>query len=164
MTISSPWWGLLGWFGKALTAREELTAGELGGLGRLWEPVDVERALDCYRAALAAGSRAPRRRPCGSIWQGGRSGSPDGTRRASLWEEAARDTAFDPRPWEELAKFHEHRRRDFAAAHAVVEDALGLAEDTSVSSRVRGGVRLPPRPPRAPASRAADGRGGFAAS
>ncbi len=52
--------GLLGWFGKALTSHEELTAGELGGLGRLWEPVDVERALDCYRAALAAGlSGAP---------------------------------------------------------------------------------------------------------
>ena len=35
---------------------------------------------------------------------------------------------FDPRPWEELAKLHEHRRRDFVTARAVVEDALGLAE------------------------------------
>ena len=55
----------------------------------------------------------------------------------SLWEEAARDTGFDPRPWEELAKFHEHRRRDFVTARAVVDDALGLAEDAGVASSVR---------------------------
>src|SRR5438445_5369394 len=47
--------GLLGWFGGALAAQGSLTAPELGGLGRLWELVDVERALACYRAALAAG-------------------------------------------------------------------------------------------------------------
>ena len=52
----------------------------------------------------------------------------------ALWEEAARDAGFDPRPWEELAKFHEHRRRDFVTARSVVEDALGLAEDASVSN------------------------------
>src|SRR2546426_3204349 len=40
--------GLLGWFGGALSARAEMTAAELGGLGRLWEPVDVERALDIH--------------------------------------------------------------------------------------------------------------------
>ena len=128
---------LLGWFGKALTSREDLSAGELGGLGRLWEPVDVERALACYRDALAAGL----------------AGAPAQTVRlhlarwekrfarwdvaCSLWEAAARDAGFDPRPWEELAKFHEHRRRDFVAARAVVEDALGLAADAGVSSRVR---------------------------
>src|SRR4029453_4693014 len=50
-----------------------------------------------------------------------------GAAACSLWEEAKRHAGFDPRPWEELAKFHEHRRRDFAAARAVVEDALGLA-------------------------------------
>ncbi|PYN16637.1 MAG: hypothetical protein DME05_07705, partial [Candidatus Rokuibacteriota bacterium] len=55
----------------------------------------------------------------------------------SLWEAAARHAVFDPRPWEELAKFHEHRRRDFATARAIVDDALGLAEDAGVPSRVR---------------------------
>ena len=55
----------------------------------------------------------------------------------SLWEAAARHMVFDPRPWEELAKFHEHRRRDFATARAIVDDALGLAEGAGVSSRVR---------------------------
>ena len=129
--------GLLGWFGKALTTREALSAGELGGLGRLWEPVDVERALECYRGALAAGlSGAPAQtvRLQLARWEK-RFARWDAA--CLLWEEAARDAGFDPRPWEELAKFHEHRRRDFAAARAVVQDALGLAEDAGVPPRVR---------------------------
>jgi uncharacterized protein YprB with RNaseH-like and TPR domain len=119
---------LLGWFGGALTAREALSAGELGGLGRLWEPVDVERSVACYRAALAAGlegapAQAVRLRL--ARWEK-RLARWDAA--CSLWEAAVRHAAFDPRPWEELAKFHEHRRRDFAAARGIVEDALGLAE------------------------------------
>jgi len=120
--------GLLGWFGGALSARAEMTAAELGGLGRLWEPVDVERALACYRAALAAGlagapAQAVRLRLARwekrlARWEAAR----------SLWEAAVRHATFDPRPWEELAKFHEHRCRDFVTARAIVEDALGLAE------------------------------------
>jgi hypothetical protein len=127
--------GLFGWFGRALTSREELTAGELGGLGRLWEPVNVERALECYRAALAAGlSGAPAQavRLHLARWEK-RFARWDAA--CSLWEEAARDTGFDPRPWEELAKFHEHRRRDFVAARSVVEGALGLAETAGASVR-----------------------------
>ena len=129
--------GLFGWFGQALTSRDALTAGELGGLGRLWEPVDVERALDCYRAALAAGlSGAPAQAVRLNLarWEK-RFARWDVA--CSLWEEAARDAGFDPRPWEELAKFHEHRRRDFVAARSIVQDALGLAEDAGVSPRVR---------------------------
>jgi len=129
--------GLFGWFGQALTSRDELTAGELGGLGRLWEPVDVERALDCYRAALGAGlSGAPAQAVRLNLakWEK-RFARWDVA--CSLWEEAARDAGFDPRPWEELAKFHEHRRRDFVAARSIVQDALGLAEDAGVSPRVR---------------------------
>jgi hypothetical protein len=129
--------GLLGWFGKALTSSEALSAGELGGLGRLWEPVDLERALACYRGALAAGlsgAAAQAVRLQLARWEK-RFARWDVAR--SLWEEAARDAGFDPRPWEELAKFHEHRRRDFVAARAVVQDALGLAEDAGVSPRVR---------------------------
>ena len=127
--------GLLGWFGKALTSREELTAGELGGLGRLWEPIDVDRALECYRAALAAGlSGAPAQvvRLHLARWEK-RFARWDAA--CLLWEEAARDAGFDPRPWEELAKFHEHRRRDFVRARTVVEDALGLAEAAGASVR-----------------------------
>jgi len=129
--------GLFGWFGQALTSRDELTAGELGGLGRLWEPVDVERALDCYRAALAAGlSGAPAQAVRLNLarWEK-RFARWDVA--CSLWEEAARDAGFDPRPWEELAKFHEHRRRDFVAARSIVQDALDIAVGAGVSSRVR---------------------------
>jgi len=129
--------GLLGWFGGALAAREELTAQELGGLGRLWEPVDVERSLACYRAALDAGlagtpAQAVRLRL--ARWEK-RLARWDAAR--SLWEAAARHAEFDPHPWEELAKFHEHRRRDFLTARSIVEDALGLAEGAGVSARVR---------------------------
>ena len=35
-----------------------------------------------------------------------------------------RRSRFDPRPWEEIAKVHEHRRRDLPAARALVEAAL----------------------------------------
>jgi GNAT superfamily N-acetyltransferase len=54
-----------------------------------------------------------------------------------LWEAAAsapRD--FDPRPWEEIAKVHEHRRRDLAAARRVVEEAITLARRHRASERV----------------------------
>ena len=129
--------GLLAWFGGALTTHEALTPGELGGLGRLWEPVDLERAMACYRGALEAGLT-------GASAQGIRLHLARWEKRfarwdaaCSLWEEAARHVGFDPRPWEELAKFHEHRRRDFATARAIVDDALGLAEDAGVPSRVR---------------------------
>jgi len=59
--------GLLGWFGKALTSREELSAAELGGLGRLWEPVDVERALDYYRARALRRAGAGRASESGQV-------------------------------------------------------------------------------------------------
>jgi tetratricopeptide (TPR) repeat protein len=55
----------------------------------------------------------------------------------ALWEAAAlapRD--FDPRPWEEIAKVHEHRRRDLAAARRVVEEAIELARRHRASERV----------------------------
>ncbi|PYN00923.1 MAG: hypothetical protein DME07_15080 [Candidatus Rokuibacteriota bacterium] len=129
--------GLLGWFGGALAAPAELGAAELAGLGRLWEPVDLERSLECYHAALGAGlagepAQVVRMR---LAWWEKRRARWDTAR--ALWEAAARHAVFDPRPWEELAKFHEHRRRDFATARAIVDDALGLAEDAGVPSRVR---------------------------
>jgi hypothetical protein len=54
----------------------------------------------------------------------------------ALWEAARRHDVFDLRPWEELAKFHEHRARDLTAAHAVVEDALDLARRAGAAPRV----------------------------
>jgi hypothetical protein len=129
--------GLLAWFGSALATPETLTAQELGGLGRLWEPVDVERSVACYRAALEgglAGALAQVVRLRLARWEK-RLARWDAA--CSLWEVAARHEQFDPRPWEELAKFHEHRRGDFQMARSIVEDALGLAAGAGASSRVR---------------------------
>src|SRR5213078_4788033 len=81
---------LVGWFGVALGEAPALRAEEWAGLGRLWEPVVVDRGLGCYRVALEA----------------------------------------------ELAQFHEHRARDFAAARAVVTDALDLARTAGAAERV----------------------------
>ncbi|HEX5816835.1 MAG TPA: ribonuclease H-like domain-containing protein [Methylomirabilota bacterium] len=127
---------LLGWFGEALGEAPEISPAEWAGLGRLWEPIDVDRALVCYRTALDAGldgehAHFVRLR---LAWWEKRSARWDAAR--ALWEMAARHGAFDPRPWEELAKFHEHRRRDFVAAHSVVTAAIDLARAAGAAGRV----------------------------
>src|SRR5207249_9201172 len=104
--------------------------------GRLWEPVDLEQADACYRAALAsdlAGPAAHRVRLRLARWE----------KRAARWDaacalwEAARDhDAFDREPWEEIAKFHEHRRRDLPAARAIVAQALEVADTAGAAPRV----------------------------
>lgn len=126
---------LLGWFAQALGGGAlELGPAELAGLGRLWERVDPERGAACYRAALAAGLdgwQAHRVRLRLARWE---------KRRArweaacALWEASTRGS-FDPHPWEELAKYYEHRRRDFARAYTLVVEALEVA----------GGAGAPPR-------------------
>ena len=130
---------LVGWFGRALGPDAEVRPEELAGLGRLWEPVDVERALACYRGALASGVRGPVARWARmrlALWE----------KRAARWEaacvlwEAARgDVLFDPRPWEELAKFQEHRARDLPAARAIVANALNQARSIGAAPRVLDG-------------------------
>lgn len=128
---------LMGWLGEALQGRTVAVRGEeLAGLGRLWEPVDLSRALACYRAALDAGLpldaehvvrlRLARWEKRLTRWDAA----------CALWEAAARHTGFDPRPWEELAKYHEHRRRDPDAARAVVEGALGRARASGAPAHV----------------------------
>jgi uncharacterized protein YprB with RNaseH-like and TPR domain len=129
---------LLGWFARVLDGDPEvpLAPADLAGLGRLWERADVERAASCYHAALGAGldgALGQRVRLRLAVWE---------KRRArwdvacALWQAAAMGEGFDPLPWEELAKFHEHRRRDLAAARAVVLEALDLARGARVPSRV----------------------------
>ena len=127
---------LLSWFRHALDGAPTLSAGEWAGLGRLWEDVDLDQALRCYRTALDAGLEGEH----GLVvrlrlaWWEKRAARWDAA--CALWETAARQAAFDPRPWEELAKFHEHRRRDFATAHSVVSAALGLARASGVADRI----------------------------
>jgi uncharacterized protein YprB with RNaseH-like and TPR domain len=127
---------LVGWFGRALSDGSSVRPEELAGLGRLWEPFDLERALECYRTILTAGLPEPvaqwaRLR---LAWWEKRAARWDAA--CELWEAARQHDLFDPRPWEELAKFHEHRGRDLAAARTIVEDALGLARSAGAAARV----------------------------
>jgi uncharacterized protein YprB with RNaseH-like and TPR domain len=128
--------GLLGWFGQVLEGkRATLTAEEHAGLARLWERTDVERACASYEAALAAGladERAHAVRIRLARWEKRRT---RWVAARALWEMAAAATTFDPRPWEELAKFHEHRARDLSAARTIVTRALDLAAATSAPTR-----------------------------
>jgi len=127
---------LLGWFGRALAAPDHLGAEDLAGLGRLWEPVDLEQALTCYRAALGGdlpGPTAHRVRLRLARWE---KRATRWARACALWEVASRHGAFDREPWEELAKFHEHRRRDLRTARATVAHALELADAAGAPLRV----------------------------
>ncbi len=130
---------LTGWVAAAVAQAPapELHPDELVGLGRLWESVDVDRGLACYRMALERGLGSPRRERV-MLWLAHRE-----KRRArwseaqSLWEAVMRsEHGFDPRPWEEVAKLHEHRRRDVAAALAVVGDAIARARTHRAPARV----------------------------
>jgi hypothetical protein len=127
---------LVGWFGAALGDAPALRAEEWAGLGRLWEPVDLERGLECYRAALEAGldGEAAHGVRLRLAWWEKRAARWETA--CALWDAARQRDLFDPRPWEELAKFHEHRARDFATARAVVADALDLARAAGAAQRV----------------------------
>jgi uncharacterized protein YprB with RNaseH-like and TPR domain len=127
---------LVGWFGRALVDDAGLRPEELAGLGRLWEPVDPERGLACYRAALQAGLPEPVARWARLRLARWEKRAARWEAACALWEAARRHDIFDPRPWEELAKFHEHRARDLSAAREVVEDALGLARAAGAAPRV----------------------------
>jgi uncharacterized protein YprB with RNaseH-like and TPR domain len=133
---------LLGWFARALTADAPgvLDAWELAGLGRFIESTDPDRGARYFQAALAAGLEgleALRIRLRLARWE----------KRCARWEaactlwEAARGVdLFDVRPWEELAKYHEHRRRDYAAARAVVLEATDLARGAGAPGHVLHGL------------------------
>jgi uncharacterized protein YprB with RNaseH-like and TPR domain len=114
---------------------------ELAGLGRLWEPRDPERGEACYRMALARGLPSPERERLllRLAWREKRRARWIEAR--SLWEAAARSArGFDPRPWEEMAKVDEHRRRDFLAAHRLVQEALTLARAHRAPESVLGAL------------------------
>jgi len=129
---------LFGWLAHALAHGEPgVDDGlDLAGVGRLWERFDPERAVICYRGALAAGLPAPVAHAVRlrlASWE---------KRRArwesacELWEQAASAASFDPRPWEELAKYHEHRARNATTARALVARALDLARTAGSATPV----------------------------
>jgi uncharacterized protein YprB with RNaseH-like and TPR domain len=130
---------LTGWVADAVVRAPvpDLEPEALAGLGRLLEPSEPERSLACYRMALDSGLPTPfRERLLLRLAQGEKRRARWDEARA-LWEAAARGPRdFDPRPWEEIAKVHEHRRRDLPAARRVVEEALELARRHRASERV----------------------------
>ena len=122
---------LTGWVARALADPDGLglTPEEYVGLGRLWEEVDEERGVECYRAALTRGLGSPSRERVllRLALRAKREARWD--EACSLWETAISDDAgFHLRPWEELAKYYEHRARDLAAAHRVASLALAQAQ------------------------------------
>ena len=121
---------LAGWVAETVAQAPGVDLGpdELAGLGKLLESADPDRGEACYRSALDRGLASPaRERLLGRLaWREKRRFRWDASR--VLWEAAARGARiFDSRPWEEMAKIHEHRLRDLAAAHAVVTEALARA-------------------------------------
>jgi uncharacterized protein len=129
---------LLGWFARAMEedGAPARSATELAGLGRLLEPADLDRSLGYYRAALDRGLDG-----AAGLWTCLRLAAWEKRRErweaaCALWETAARHGTFDPRPWAELAKFHEHGRRDFARARELVVRALGFARSAGAVPRV----------------------------
>jgi hypothetical protein len=121
---------LAGWVARAVAQAPagDLGPDELAGLGRLWEASDPDRSEACYRMALDRGLPSPARERLLArlAWREKRRSRWEASRE--LWEAAARGARiFDARPWEEMAKIHEHRLRDFVAAQAVVAEALERA-------------------------------------
>jgi hypothetical protein len=133
---------LTGWVADAVVRAPvpDFEPEALAGLGRLLEPTEPERGLACYRMALDSGLPTPfRERLLLRLAQSEKRRARWDEARA-LWEAAARGPRdFDPRPWEEIAKVHEHRRRDLPAARRVVEEALELARRHRASERVLAG-------------------------
>ena len=129
---------LLGWFGHALTHGERGIddAFDLVGVARLWERCDPERAVACYRAALALGLPAAAAHAVRLRLASWEKRWFHWDAACALWEEAASATSFDPRPWEELAKYHEHRARNAVTARALVARALDLARDAGSTGQV----------------------------
>jgi uncharacterized protein YprB with RNaseH-like and TPR domain len=128
---------LLGWFSRALDGDPSwLTPLERLGLGRLLEGLDEERSLGHYRAAIGGGLTG-----AAALWACLRAAAWEKRRErwdgaCELWRAATGLGVFDPRPWEELAKFHEHRRREFAVARQLVFDALTLARQIGAHPHV----------------------------
>jgi uncharacterized protein YprB with RNaseH-like and TPR domain len=130
---------LTGWVAEAVARAPHpgLDPHTLAGLGRMLEDAEPERSLACYRMALEQGLGTPSRERLLLRLARGEKRLARWDEARALWEAVARSPrGFDPRPWEEIAKVHEHRRRDLQAARLVVEEALALARRLRASERV----------------------------
>jgi uncharacterized protein YprB with RNaseH-like and TPR domain len=103
-------------------------ADHVGAARLLLAHGDAARARACLAAAIESGvsrpSRALRRLITGLHRRAGDLDAAMRAWRAWAEEPSDDDDDFDPHPFEELAKVHEHRRREPAVALAFVETAL----------------------------------------
>jgi len=134
---------LTGWVVGAIARAPapELAPWELAGVGQLLENVEPERGEACYRMALERGLPSPGRERllARMAYREKRRRRWDEAR--ALWLELAGVRAgFDPRPWEEMAKIDEHRRRDLSAALDVVTHALEIAAALGAPAAARDGL------------------------
>lgn len=129
---------LTGWVSGAVARAPvpDLHPEELAGLGRIWEAVDAERSVACYRMALECGLPSPGRERLLMRLAAAEKRRTRWEEARALWEAAIDAERFDPRPWEEIAKVHEHRRRDLVAAREIVETALGRARSAHAPAAV----------------------------
>jgi uncharacterized protein YprB with RNaseH-like and TPR domain len=135
---------LTGWVAAAVAQAPipALHPEELLGLGRLWEAGDAERSLACYRMALDHGLASPSRERLLLRLAAAEKRRLRWDAACALWGDAiGAARGFDPRPWEEIAKVHEHRRRDLPAARTVVETALARAREEGMPAGVLAGFQ-----------------------
>ena len=123
---------LAGWHARAVHDPKALglSPEEWVGLGRIWERVDWERALDCHMEAFRGGLPGELRRRLAKRLAHGEKRRGRWEEARQLWEECiAHEKGFDPTPWEELAKHYEHRSKRYAAAREIALAALDRARD-----------------------------------
>jgi uncharacterized protein YprB with RNaseH-like and TPR domain len=127
---------LAGWSVAALSDVGLLSPEEQIGLGRLWEPVDWERARRCYETALQS-LRGEALRQALLMLAARHKRRAEWKAAQRLWEGALGTAgSFDPRPWEEMAKFYEHRARDLPKAREITVAALARAEQEWVGEEI----------------------------
>src|SRR5262249_56586566 len=89
----------------------DLYPEELAGLGRLWEAIDLERGLACYRMALELGLASPGRERVLYRLARSEKRSRHWDEARALWEGALPGAdPVGPMAWEGIARVHEHPR------------------------------------------------------
>jgi tetratricopeptide (TPR) repeat protein len=99
-----------------------------------------DEACACYERALALARSAPVGTQAASRLAGlcKRAGRPE--RAVDLWRRLIQSDRAAWAPYVELAKHYEHRARDYAAAIAIVEQALAVLELRELRHRPRAAL------------------------
>lgn len=100
-------------------------AVEAFAIGKLYEDLgDLEGAAECYAQGLAGELPAPIRTQAIERWSLLEKRRGNWSKALELWQQAAADGAIFALV--ELAKYHEHRQRDYAEATRWTEQAIAL--------------------------------------